>query len=92
VFFDFLRSCFEALNTLEAGRWLFLDSVKNKFFISVVFFQGQSLGEILSLVNIINHSNFKKEFERRSFTGFRFIGNQVGNFLSRCFGLKPTLI
>jgi hypothetical protein len=62
---------------------------------SCLFIQGQSLSIILSLVNIINHTNFKKEFERGSFAGFRFIGNQVGNFLSilcRCFGLKPTLI
>jgi hypothetical protein len=62
---------------------------------SCLFIQGEALDMILSLVNIINRLKFKKEFERRSFAGFRFLGNQVGNFLSnllsRCIDLKPTL-
>jgi len=58
---------------------------------SCLFIQGEALDMILSLVNIINRSKFKKEFERRNFEGSRFVWGSIRQFLSRCFGLKPTL-
>ncbi len=48
---------------------------------SCLFIQGEALDMILSLVNIINRSKFKKDFERRNFEGSRFFGDQLDNFL-----------
>jgi len=58
---------------------------------SCFFIQGESLDMISFMVNIINQRNLKRNLKGGVLKGPAFLWDQVNNFLTSCFGLKPTL-